>query len=137
MNKPIWLLTIMTILGSLMTGCMASYSERWKEASRIVAVEAEKISRLQIGMTILEVQRIMGTEMIEYDDAMEARPIRRDKFLSKDGIPVEVFYYRSSIKKNSGLAADDETTAVIFINGKIDTITSGEGSKSVFEVRRR
>ena len=100
-------------------------------------MEAEKISRLQIGMTILEVQRIMGTEMIEYDDAMEARPIRRDKFLSKDGIPVEVFYYRSSIKKNSGLAADDETTAVIFINGKIDTITSGEGSKSVFEVRRR
>jgi hypothetical protein len=79
----------------------------------------------------------MGTNMIEYDDAMEARPIRRDKFVSKDGIPVEVFYYRSSIKKNSGLAADDETTAIVFIKGKVDTITSGESSKTVFEIRSR
>jgi hypothetical protein len=135
-NKT-WVITIVSVVGSLMSGCTPSYSERWKEASRIVAVEAEKVSRIQIGMTIHEVQGIMGTNMIEYDDAMEARPIRRDKFVSKDGIPVEVFYYRSSIKKNSGLAADDETTAIVFIKGKVDTITSGESSKTVFEIRSR
>jgi hypothetical protein len=137
MINTTWLMAIIAIVVSLMSGCMPSYSERWKEASRIVAVEAEKVSRIQIGMTIQEVQGIMGTNMIEYDDAMEARPIRRDKFVSKDGVPVEVFYYRSSIKKNSGLAADDETTAIVFIKGKVDTITSGESSKKVFEIRSR
>ena len=32
---------------------------------------------------------------------------------------------------------DDETTAVIFIKGKVDAITSGDTSKTVIEVRRR
>jgi hypothetical protein len=125
------------ILAALTSGCGSSYLDQMRQTSRLVAEEAVKVAKIQLGMTVAEVQNIMGTEMINFDESLEARPIRRDKFLSKDGDAIEVFYYRSSIKRNDGLCTDDETTAVIFVKGKVDAITSGDTSKTVIEVRRR
>ena len=129
--KPYHILAL-AFIASLTTGCMTH-----SEGTRIIAIEAEKVAKIELGMSITEVQRIMGTDMISFGGDMEARPIRRDKFLAKNGDPIEVFYYRSSHKKSDGFCTDDETTAVIFVKGKVDAITSGDTSKTVIEVRRR
>ncbi len=129
--KPYHILAL-AFIASLTTGCMTS-----AEGTRIIAMEAEKVAKVELGMSIAEVQKIMGTDMINFGGDMEARPIRRDKFLAKNGDPIEVFYYRSSHKKSDGFCTDDETTAVIFVKGKVDAITSGDTSKTVIEVRRR
>lgn len=122
----------LALVATLTTGCMTS-----AEGTRIIAMEAEKVAKIELGMSIAEVQKIMGTDMINFGGDMEARPIRRDKFLAKNGDPIEVFFYRSSHKKADGFCTDDETTAVIFVKGKVDAITSGDTSKTVIEVRRR
>ncbi len=134
-NATQW--TVIAMLTALMTGCGSSYTDRMNDTLRIVAIESEKVSRIQLGMTISEVQTIMGPGMLTIDESVEARPIRKDKFTSKDGDQIEIFYYRSSVKKNDGFCTDDETTAVIFVKGKVDAITSGDTSKTVIEVRRR
>lgn len=123
---------MMAIFISILSGCMSQSG-----ANRLVAIEAEKVARIQLGMSIAEVRNIMGTEMLNFGGDMEARPIRTDKFMSKDGAPIEVQYYRSSIKSNDGHCTDDETTAVIFEKGKVEAITSGDTSKAVIEIRRR
>ncbi len=137
MNNSASQWTIIAMLTALMTGCGSSYTDRMNDTLRIVAIESEKVSRIQLGMTISEVQTIMGPGMLTIDESVEARPIRKDKFTSKDGDQIEIFYYRSSVKKNDGFCTDDETTAVIFVKGKVDAITSGDTSKTVIEVRRR
>jgi hypothetical protein len=63
--------------------------------------------------------------------------MRVDKFSSKNGKPVSVYYYRSSLKREDGVATDDETTAVIFIDGKVDASTAGDFAKQSVEVRFR
>jgi hypothetical protein len=125
------------MLSALMSGCGASFADRMNDTLRVVAIEAEKLSRIQLGMTISEVQNIMGPGMLNIDEYVEARPIRKDKFSSKEGDHIEIFYYRSSVKRNDGICTDDETTAVIFVRGKVDAITSGDTSKTVIELRRR
>jgi hypothetical protein len=134
-NASRWI--VIAILTTLMSGCGSSYADRMNDTLRIVAIEAEKVSRIQLGMTISEVQTIMGPGMLNIDESVEARPIRKDKFTSKEGDQIEIFYYRSSVKRNDGFCTDDETTAVIFVKGKVDAITSGDTSKTVIEVRRR
>lgn len=132
MKKMPWHTIILSLLASILSGCISK-----AEVYRLVAIEADKVAKIQLGMSAAEVRSIMGTEMLNFGGDMEARPIRTDKFLSKDGNPIEVQYYRSSIKRNDGICTDDETTAVILMNGKVDAITSGDMSKTVIEVRRR
>jgi len=132
MKKMLRHIVSLALVASILSGCISQ-----AEVNRLVAIEAEKVAKIQLGMSAAEVRSIMGTEMLNFGGDMEARPIRTDKFLSKDGSPVEVQYYRSSIKRNDGLCTDDETTAVILVNGKVDAITSGDLSKTVIEVRRR
>ena len=83
----------------------------------------------------------MGTDKIVfsqgYGKTYESRPIRVDKFTDKSGSPIDVYFYRSSLKRQDGACSDDETTAIIFLSGKVDAITSGDASKTVIEVRRR
>ena len=128
--------SILLLFTFLITGCIGA-----SNIDFIVANEAENIAKLQLGMTVGDVKKIMGTEKIVMFDGMsnvyESRPIRVDKFTDKLGNPIDVYYYRSSIKRNDGVCTDDETTAVIFLNGKVDAITSGDTSKTVIEVRRR
>ena len=133
MNRSPYLsIALALFITFLMTGCMT-----YSEGTRIIAMEAEKVAKIELGMSIAEVQKIMGTDMINFGGDMEARPIRRDRFLANNGDPIEVFYYRSSHKKADGFCTDDETTAVIFVKDKVDAITSGDTSKTVIEIRRR
>ena len=90
MNLRPHLTLALALVATLTTGCMTS-----AEGTRIIAMEAEKVAKIELGMSIAEVQKIMGTDMINFGGDMEARPIRRDKFLAKNGDPIEVFYYRS------------------------------------------
>jgi hypothetical protein len=99
--------------------------------------EQAKLRRVQIGMSVIEVEGIMSTEDFIYRGDTYGRPMRVDKFSSKNGKPVSVYYYRSSLKREDGVATDDETTAVIFIDGKVDAITAGDFAKQSVEVRFR
>ncbi len=135
MKNMSWCTAPLALIISCLSGCVGGISQA--ETNKLVAIEAEKVAKIQLGMSIAEVRNIMGAEMLDFGGDMEARPIRTDKFMSKEGAPIEVQYYRSSIKRNDGLCTDDEMTAVIFVKGKVDAITSGDTSKTVIEVRRR
>jgi len=127
---------ILALSAILVTGCIGS-----SDVDFVIANEAEKIGKIQLGMSINDVKKIMGTDKIiytaGYQNLYESRPIRMDKFTDKSGSPIDVYYYRSSTKRHDGVCTDDETTAVIFLNGKVDAITSGDTSKTVIEVRTR
>lgn len=127
----------------VLSGCVPQFRTNLTE---VVAAEAAKIRRIEIGMTVREVESLMGADPIvfnysygaQYEEKQEARPVRIDKFQTKDGKRVSIYFYRSAIKNmNDGVCTDDETTAVVFVEGKVDALLPGEKSKEVIEVRFR
>ena len=134
MKNVSWCVAPLALIISCLSGCTTQ-----AEVHRIVAVEAENLAKIQLGMSAAEVRNIMGTEMLNLgSEGMETRPIRTDKFLSKDGNPIEVQFYRSAYRRWDEQCTDDETTAVIFVKGKVDSITSGVYFvPTLMEVRRR
>jgi hypothetical protein len=113
----------------------------------VLSGEAKKVRGVQIGMTISQVEAIMGTERMEVSDRRHVyytpRPAKTDRFKDKDRKSIDVYYYRTSAPNRSSsdlnLAAfaDDDLTAVIFVEGKVDAVMSGGSAKSVVEVRVR
>lgn len=136
-NAPVALLA-----AAVLTGCIPQYSDNGTE---VIAAEAAKVRRLEIGMTVREVEELMGTEPIVFRqrfgsqsaESQEARPVRIDKFQTKDGKRVTIYFYRSGLKNQDDVCTDDETTAVVFVDGKVDALLPGEKSKEVIEVRFR
>ena len=136
-------LLLVCLLSCLTSACVSTELD----FDLVLANEAKKIRAVQIGMTIEQVERVMGGEQLELSDRRHvyytARPAKTDRFKAKDGQIVDIYYYRTSAsgRTNSSrsLAAfsDDETTAVFFIAGKVDAIMSGGAAKSVIEVRVR
>ena len=122
----------------LLVGCAG----RVGDVDAIVAGEAQKLRSVEIGMTISQVESLMGAAPLVFNAGSDvetscSRPARVDKFRSKDGKAVSIFYYRSSTKRRDFLTTDDETTAVVFVDGKVDALLPGEKSKEVIEVRFR
>ena len=122
----------------LLVGCAG----RVGDVDAIVAGEAQKLRSVEIGMTISQVESPMGAAPLVFNAGSDvetscSRPARVDKFRSKDGKAVSIFYYRSSTKRRDFLTTDDETTAVVFVDGKVDALLPGEKSKEVIEVRFR
>ena len=113
----------------------------------ILSGEAKKVRSIQIGMTISQVETVMGSEQMELSDRRHVyytpRPAKTDRFKGKDGKAIDIYYYRTSAGSRTGtnrsLAAfsDDDLTAVFFIEGKVDAVMSGGSAKSVIEVRVR
>ena len=136
-------LLLVCLLSCLTSACVSTELD----FDLVLANEAKKIRAVQIGMTIEQVERVMGGEQLELSDRRHvyytARPAKTDRFKAKDGQIIDIYYYRTSAsgRTNSSrsLAAfsDDETTAVFFIAGKVDAIMSGGAAKSVIEVRVR
>lgn len=134
---------LLCLLASLTSACVSTDLD----FDLVLANEAKKIRAVQIGMTVEQVERVMGNEQLELSDRRHvyytARPAKTDRFKAKDGQVIDIYYYRTSAsgRTNSSrsLAAfsDDETTAVFFIAGKVDAIMSGGAAKSVIEVRVR
>ena len=126
------------LLAVLLVGCATGPGD----ADTLIAGEAQKLRRVDIGMSMAQVEAIMGDTPIVYNagtvaQTTDSRPIRVDKFSGKDGKAVSIFYYRSSIKRRDDVTTDDETTAVVFVSGKVDALLPGEKSKEVLEVRFR
>ena len=113
----------------------------------ILSGEAKKVRSIQIGMTISQVETVMGSEQMELSDRRHVyytpRPAKTDRFKGKDGKAIDIYYYRTSAGSRTGtnrsLAAfsDDDLTAVFFVEGKVDAVMSGGSAKSVIEVRVR
>jgi len=127
-----------------LAGCISSDMDY----DLVLSGEATKVRGIQIGMTQQRVEQIMGTTPMELSDRRyvyyTARPAKSDKFKSKEGKVIEIYYYRTSATKQigsgqHGLAAfsDDNLTAVVFIDGKVDAVMSGDAAKTVVEVRFR
>ena len=122
----------------LLAGCAGGPGD----ADTLIAGEAQKLRRVEIGMSMAQVEVIMGDTPLVYNagtvaQTTDSRPIRVDKFSGKDGKSVSIFYYRSSIKRRDDVTTDDETTAVVYVNGKVEALLPGEKSKEVIEVRFR
>jgi hypothetical protein len=125
-------------LAILLVGCAG----RVGDVDAMVAGEAQKLRSVEIGMTISQVEAAMGSTPLIFNagtdvEVSSSRPIRVDKFKAKDGKAVSIFYYRSSTKRRDNVTTDDETTAVVFVDGKVDALLPGEKSKEVIEVRFR
>lgn len=113
----------------------------------ILSGEAKKVRSIQIGMTISQVETVMGSEQMELSDRRHVyytpRPAKTDRFKGKDGKAIDIYYYRTSAGSRTGtnrsLAAfsDDDLTAVFFVEGRVDAVMSGGSAKSVIEVRVR
>lgn len=126
-----WIVSLLMVLGCAGGGQRIS-----------LAVEQAKLARVQIGMTHTEVETIMGTESFIYYGETHygqsfGRPMRVDRFTTRDGAKVMVYFYRSTVRRDDSATSDDETTAIIFINGKVDAILSGDFAKDAIEVRFR
>lgn len=108
----------------------------------MLAVEAQKLRKIELGMTIAVVEALMSDSPMVFNagtnyEQVTPRPFRLDKFVAKDGKSVAVYFYRSSVKRRDSVTSDDETTAVVFVDGKVDALLPGEKSKEVIEVRFR
>jgi hypothetical protein len=113
----------------------------------VLSGESKKVRSIQIGMTISQVETIMGSEQMELSDRRHVyytpRPAKTDRFKGKDGKSIDIYYYRTSAASRTGTGrslaafAEDDLTAVFFIEGKVDAIMSGGSAKSVIEVRVR
>ena len=118
---------ILLLIAVLATGC----------STVDLSIEQGKLRAVQIGMSLKDVESIMGTDEFYYRGVSYGRPMRVDRFKSKDGKPMAIYYYRSSLKREDGVTTDDEMTAVIFVDGKVDAIVAGDFAKQSVEVRLR
>lgn len=144
--RRIWTVVLLTAFSFIFTGCIQTVSADL-DYDLVLSGEAKKVRSIQIGMTISQVESIMGTERMELADRRDIfytpRPAKTDRFKGKDGKAIDIYYYRSSAASrtgsNRGLAAfsDDDLTAVLFVEGKVDAVMSGGAAKSVVEVRIR
>lgn len=125
------------------SGCVSSSLDY----DLILSGEAKKVRSIQIGMTISQVETVMGNEQMELSDRRHVyytpRPAKTDRFKGKDGKAIDIYYYRTSAGSRTGtnrsLAAfsDDDLTAVFFVEGRVDAVMSGGSAKSVIEFRVR
>ena len=99
--------------------------------------EQANLRHVQVGMSVQQVEEVMGTEGFYFRGESFARPMRVDRFSGKDGKAIVVYYYRSSMKRADDATSDDETTAVIFVDGKVDAVMAGDFAKQSIEVRFR
>lgn len=139
----IWSAILVTTFTFGVAGCISTDLDY----DLILSGEAKKVRSIQIGMTIGQVESIMGTEQMEISDRRHVyftpRPAKTDRFKGKDGKAIDIFYYRTTAGSRTGrnvsLAAfsDDDLTAVFFVEGKVDAVMSGGSAKSVIEVRVR
>jgi len=142
-RMKIWSAFLVVTSLVLFAGCISSDLDY----DLILSGEAKKVRTIQIGMTINQVETIMGIEQMELSDRRYVfytpRPAKTDRFKGKDGKAVDIYYYRTSAgsraSSNRKLAAysDDDLTEVFFVEGKVDAVMSGGSAKSVIEVRVR
>jgi hypothetical protein len=143
LSNSIWQPILIVASAFLFAGCVSSDLD----FDLVLAGEATNIRAVQIGMTISEVEAIMGIEKLELSNRRHIyytpRPAKADRFKTKDGKNLDIYYYRTAAASQTGdsrsLAAfsDDDLTAVLFIDGKVDSVMSGGSAKSVIEVRVR
>ena len=85
-------LLLLCLLASLTTACVSTDLD----FDLVLANEAKKVRAVQIGMTIEQVERVMGTEQLELSDRRHvyytARPAKTDRFKAKDGQVVDIYY---------------------------------------------
>jgi len=142
-RTKLWSVILAISSAVVFSGCVSSDLDY----DLILSGEAKKVRSIQIGMTISQVETVMGNEQMELSDRRHVyytpRPAKTDRFKGKDGKAIDVYYYRTSSGSRTGtnrsLAAfsDDDLTAVFFVEGKVDAVMSGGSAKSVIEVRVR
>ncbi len=144
--RRIWTVVLLTTFSFTFTACIQTVSADL-DFDLVLSGEAKKVRGIQIGMTISQVEAIMGTERMELADRLNVyyspRPAKTDRFKGKDGKAVDIYYYRTSTgsrngtNRNLSAFSDDDLTAVFFIEGRVDAVMSGGSAKSVIEVRVR
>jgi len=147
-RNKLWLATLAISSAVIFSGCAsADPISPDLDYDLVLAGEAKKVRYIQIGMSISQVETIMGAERMEISDRRHVyytpRPAKTDRFKGRDGKAMDIYYYRTSSGSRTGtsrsLAAfsEDDLTAVFFIEGKVDAIMSGGSAKSVIELRVR
>ena len=147
-RTKLWSIILAILSAVVFSGCASSDPiSSDLDYDLVLSGEAKKARYIQIGMSISQVETIMGAERMEISDRRHVyytpRPAKTDRFKGKDGKAIDIYYYRTSSGSRTGtsrsLAAfsDDDLTAVFFIEGKVDAVMSGGSAKSVIELRVR
>ncbi len=74
----------------------------------------QNLIKLEYGMTKSEVHSVMGQKTVRSHN----NPYRTAMYMSKEGLPIEVFFYWTDRTKSYGVS-DNELTPVVFSNGKV------------------
>jgi hypothetical protein len=125
----------------LLAGCYPSYvTEGYSDVVDVIEGESDKLAGIRAGMTESQVRAHMGTEMLEMHNGVaverETRPFLSEERTLPNGWKAKVLYYRSRIMHHDGICTFDETTAVILLNGKVDTLVRGDRVESFLSALR-
>lgn len=123
--------TFASLAGAALVGCSTPYAyDGTPVAPDVIAGEAAKLAGIRPGMTEAQVVARMGSgDLLMFDGRSTDR--ERKPFLTMDrtlpnGWKARVVFYRSRIAHSDGICTLDETTAVILLNGKVDSLVRGD-----------
>lgn len=117
--------------GLLLVGCYSPYvASGYANVVDVIEGEADKLAGLRAGMTETQVRAHMGTGELEMFDGQsvqrEQKPFLTEERTLPNGWKAKVIYYRARIVEHDGICTRDETTAVVILNGKVDTLVRGD-----------
>jgi hypothetical protein len=96
----------------------------------VCAMEAAKLREVRTGMDEAQVTRLMGPSTLRIFNGEryehEPRPHLRSVRKLANGWDVVVHYYRARVMHHDGDCSLDETEAVVFVNGKVDSVMHGD-----------
>lgn len=125
----------------LMAACGAPYAARPANTYQVYAEEARKLSSVRTGSSEVEVRGIMGdTALIVFsgeDYESESRPYRQISRTLANGWLATVLFYRVRVVHHDGICTDDETDAVVLLDGKVDTVVRGDRVEAFLDKFRK
>ncbi len=123
--------TCLGLLGVALAGCLVpAEPPRLSDVFEVCALEMAKLREVRAGMTEAEVTRLMGPPSLRIFNGEryehEPRPQKRETRRLSNGWEVVILYYRVRVVHHDSLCTLDETQAVVFVNGKVDSLMPGD-----------
>lgn len=92
------------------------------ELSEMRASNRQKLKNLQLGMAKEQAMAVMGTRTYvdeDDDDFLVPNPYRSESYQAPDGTAFELLSYYTEMNRSDSRITKDETTPLIFENGKL------------------
>ena len=124
--SPVALLALASLTGCLVQVAEAP-SDEWEvaaarsDAAGLRRATRQRLSRLSVGMTRAQVDKVVGTNATWLGQRMGFvdKPFRTRTYIDQDGAHVDVLYYYTDLRAQDQKIAADELTPVVLVDGKV------------------